>query len=93
MGLDSVELIMTVEEAFGIEISDEEAQTICTVGDFHACVMSKLGKIEARDHCLTQHAFYRLRQGLEGETQTISDRIRPTTRCRASRPVLSRADR
>jgi acyl carrier protein len=31
--LDLVELIMTMEEKFGLKISDEEAQEIKTVGD------------------------------------------------------------
>ena len=31
--LDLVELIMTMEEKFGLKISDEEAQEIRTVGD------------------------------------------------------------
>ena len=31
--LDTVELVMAVEEAFDVEIPDEKAETILTVGD------------------------------------------------------------
>ena len=31
--LDTVELVMAFEEAFDVEISDEKAETILTVGD------------------------------------------------------------
>ena len=41
--LDIVELIMAFEEEFGIEISDEDAEKISTVGD----VVNYLSKMEA----------------------------------------------
>ena len=42
MGLDSVELVMSVEDAFQINISEEEASKIRTVGEFYDVVRSKL---------------------------------------------------
>ena len=46
MGLDAVELVMSVEETFGIEIADREVGTIRTAGDLHRCVLRKLGVSE-----------------------------------------------
>ncbi len=39
--LDLVELVMTMEERFGIKISDEEAAEIKTVGDAIEFVMAR----------------------------------------------------
>lgn len=39
--LDAVELVMTVENEFNISISDEEAQSIQTVGDIVKIIESK----------------------------------------------------
>ncbi|TBH21363.1 acyl carrier protein [Thermus thermamylovorans] len=41
--LDTVELIMGLEDEFGLEISDEEAEKIRTVKDAVAYIQSKLG--------------------------------------------------
>ncbi len=38
--LDTVELVMALEEAFGLEIPDEEAEKIKTVGDTVKYIMS-----------------------------------------------------
>jgi hypothetical protein len=61
MGLDSIELVMAVEETFGVSIPDEEAQDIRTVGDMFQCVISKLMVAEGSS-CLTQKAFHLLRR-------------------------------
>jgi acyl carrier protein len=45
MGLDSVELVMNTEEHFGIEIPDEIAETLFTVGDLHGFIVAELGRI------------------------------------------------
>ncbi len=41
MGLDSVELLLRVEDEFDIELSDAEATAIVTVGDLHTCLVRK----------------------------------------------------
>jgi acyl carrier protein len=42
MGLDTVELVMAVEEHFGIEIPDDAASTLDTVGLLHRIVVAEL---------------------------------------------------
>jgi len=41
--LDTVELVMSFEEEFGVEIPDEDAETITTVGDAYDLVAKKIG--------------------------------------------------
>lgn len=41
--LDTVELVMAFEEAFGLEIPDEEAEKLQTVGDALKYLRSKQG--------------------------------------------------
>lgn len=61
MGLDSVEIVVKIEETFGINIPDKEAEQIITVGDLHNAVWRHL---EGRysDRCKSQSIFYTLRQ-------------------------------
>ncbi|MCH2186109.1 acyl carrier protein [Myxococcota bacterium] len=40
--LDVVELVMSIEEAFEIEIADEEAETLRTLGDVERFVTSRV---------------------------------------------------
>ncbi len=42
MGLDSVELLISVEQAFDISISDAKAESVVTVGDLHKLVLAEL---------------------------------------------------
>ena len=42
--LDTVELVMALEEEFGIEIPDEEAEKMVTVGDAMKYIEEKAGQ-------------------------------------------------
>ena len=44
LGADSLELVMALEEAFGAEIPDEDAEKLTTVGDAITYVESKQNK-------------------------------------------------
>lgn len=89
MGLDAVELILAVEDAFRIHISDEEASAVSTVDDLHALVISKLREPDSK-RCLTSAAFYRVRRGIV-ETLGLNRRqIRPSTPLEAILPPNGR---
>jgi len=47
--LDAIELVMAVEEEFGIEITDEEAEKVLTVADLLLCLEGKLRNAERSD--------------------------------------------
>jgi hypothetical protein len=63
MGLDGVELLMAIEDAFQIHIADEEAALASTVGDIQNLVISKLQGQDSK-RCLTTVAFYRVRRAI-----------------------------
>lgn len=74
MGLDIIEMIMDIEEAFDIKIPDEAAERIRTVGECHLYV---LGRIQERiskrpadekprpAKCVSSHVFYRFRRAFQ----------------------------
>lgn len=91
MGLDSVELLMSTEDAFQIHISDDEANKVVSVGDLYNLV---LAKIEVQEHnrkrCLTSAAFYRIRRAL-CEVMNLRRRdIRPETKLSGVIPLRGR---
>ena len=76
MGLDTVELVMDVEESFGIEIPDDDAQRIITVGDLYEFVKSQTDLAPAGT-CLTAATFYEIRRGFT--EAGITERFGPST--------------
>ncbi len=81
MGLDSVELVMEFEEAFGVELKDEEVTRIVTPRAVIDLIFSKL-KTAGESICRSQRAFYTIRRvlitafGLERNAVTPDLRFR-----------------
>lgn len=76
MGLDSVEILVNVENAFGITISNYEAEKISTVGDIHNVVWRSVqGRQSMR--CRSQQLFYRLRYILINKFNAAHEGIVP----------------
>jgi acyl carrier protein len=79
MGLDGVEFIMAVEEAFQIAIPDEDGERMMTPGDVVTYVLGRVGSEQALG-CMEQRAFYRLRRASIRVFRQPREAIRPTTR-------------
>lgn len=85
MGLDGVELIMSVEEEFGIEIPDLTAGRLKTVSDLHMYVLGRLHErttwipkgSSPTKRCSSSHVFYRLRSALMKVAGTRRSELSP----------------
>jgi acyl carrier protein len=63
IGLDTVELLLEVEESFGFSIEDKDAPALETVGDLYAYILDHRFRGK-QDGCLSSVAFYKLRRAL-----------------------------
>jgi acyl carrier protein len=79
MGLDTVELVLDVEDRFGITIDDDEAAKICTPGDVADYVIRYI-RLDANAPCRSRTVFYRMRSVLMQTFGIPRKRIRPSTR-------------
>lgn len=78
MGLDSVELLVDIENKFQIKFTDYEAEKINTVGDFYKAILNKI-ELKPQTECNSQKLFYRLRQMFSIYTDISPKEIYPTT--------------
>jgi acyl carrier protein len=91
MGLDTVELVMEVEEAFDVRIPDNLASQIVTVGDLYDFIISARGETpNPRNTCLSAATFFMIRQGFVRELDAIRERIRPDASVDAALPSTDR---
>lgn len=79
MGLDAVELVMDVEDHFGISIQTSEAERIRTVGDLVALIQSRIEAAHLAT-CPTLASFLRLRSSVREIAADDRLRIRTGTR-------------
>ncbi len=79
MGLDGVELVIEMEETFGIVIDDLDAEQIGTVGQAYRYILSKL-ELRPSAPCPSASIFYRLRLALMARSGADRRSIRPASR-------------
>lgn len=78
VGLDSVELVMDVEDRFNVKLPDADCQRVRTVADLAALVIMQLPKTEGV--CPTARAFFQFRTLIVTHAVRERGRVRPKTR-------------
>ena len=78
MGLDTVELVMDVEDAFDIRLPDDECCRMRTVGQLADCVLDHLAA-KPNDRCMTAYAFRKVRRVIVGAFGRPPAEVRPNT--------------
>ena len=89
MGLDIVELLMRIEDDFGIEIPDRDAERLTTPREVADYVCSRVDLVSPT-HCITAREFYRLRTSIH-ELGVVRSGIRPRSRFVDLSPESERA--
>ncbi len=90
---DTVEILMAVEASFGVEIADEEAERVVTVGELHKCVARKLEAKwggEQSGPCLSSLMFYQMRRALIEAFGVARAAVKPDS---PTEPLVPRSDR
>ncbi len=78
MGLDSVELLLSIEEEFGVTVEDRDAESLTTPRLLAEYVASKLGGIAPdSDRCLSHAGFHRIRSVLIRNFGARRNEVRP----------------
>jgi acyl carrier protein len=78
MGLDGVELVMEVEERYGIKLPDAEISRIRTVADLAGLVVARLPHINSI--CPTASMFYAIRRIFTEHAGVQRETVRPSAR-------------
>ena len=86
MGLELLEMVLTVEDTFGFSIPDEDAVGLNTVGKLYEYILAHRfhGK---RDACLTSVTFYKIRRAMTDVLQISRKDVRVSTELSAVIPA------
>lgn len=77
MGLDAVELVMDIEEAFDIQIPDERAAEIVTVGQLYDLILEACPARRRDGMCMSAATFRLIRRAMQSELGLDVRRLRP----------------
>lgn len=77
MGLDAVELVLSVEELFDIEIPNEQAEHLETVGKLHEFVVSELHRL-GRSNINPDIVFDELRVAIVAQLGVEPEQVVPS---------------
>ncbi len=88
MGLDTIELVLEIEDRYNIKLLDAECTRARTVGDLASLVCSRLPR--CNDACPTSGSFYRVRRLLVSHSGVARRQTRPATRLDAIFPTVFR---
>lgn len=78
MGLDSLELLMNIEQQFGIRIPDAEAEKINTVQELVDCVDTHV-QTKPTEKCVSMLVFHKLRAAMHQLWPAATLEISPAT--------------
>ncbi len=92
MGLDTVELVIRIEDTFGISIPDEEASRLLTPDDVTDYILTRVEMSGEPLPCLTQQAFHLLRRSFRRTLHTPRRAFRPDTPLKTLLPEDSPRD-
>lgn len=78
MGMDSVYLVLAIEEAFNIEFTNEETRRIFTVGEMYAGVLRKLNEsasLAGRKSWTEEQVWAKLKEVILNEAAVTEEQI------------------
>jgi hypothetical protein len=79
MGLDGVMIVMSVEDTFGIKITDLEASKLRTPDQLSAFVAERVQALPD-EQCITQQIYYRLRRAFRTAIPALAADVRLESR-------------